>query len=786
MALLARRKIGLRVAAAVLAATAAGVLPVAAGGPDAALLEQARAAAATHDEAVRADLSGDVNKAAKLYRRALQVRPTQWESSLRLGTLNLRLNRAAEAEDALRYTVALGEQRPEVDLCAARTNLGVLLFSASNAAPEKEQRKAASWAAEALAHYEAAIVASTCVVAQLNAAKLLADVARRDPPLPRDVPGIGPLSQSPEQLEKAAVLEYGKILAVAVEQDDTETAETSARAYAVLRPGGGSAAEDLLPQLLNLDQHVAVGRAALALGDRDGARYHTAAAYKLDSKNYAVFLNIAMIAEQRDAVQESIGAYRKAFRLARSSAKKTRGTAAAARSIRGAAGASNNLGNILQVVGRLDEALNAYEATLKLRPENAEAWNNRGVALFAVRRLSEAADSYTEALRIRPNFAQAFGGIMYAKTYSCDWQNRYDDLATLQGYTGQWLSGAGSQVLLPLQALVYPLASHLLRAITELHANQLRAVHARRLLSSKSDRSTDSESPSTETEPTRIEMDLSNTASLDATTHRAEESRQRARGGRLRLCYSSVGFGAHPHGQLIRGVLNLHDREKVEVVAFAFLDDDGSTERRDIARSVDHLVSLHAHSDPADVMAQWDCDVALYLDGYLHGARPELFYRTADQDQTNEAAEAAAAFAVAAASSSADLAAAAAAAAAWQTRLSSTNGVATEIEGIIRSSHEDQEPSWQQQRQQEVAAGELIEHDKPNRIGGGVGGVQISLLYPGTLGSADFDYHVGDRVATPPELHTTQFTEAAMIMPYSCVPTDYARSYAAAEPYMVR
>ena len=37
-------------------------------------------------------------------------------------------------------------------------------------------------------------------------------------------------------------------------------------------------------------------------------------------------------------------------------------------------------------------------------------------------------------------------------------------------------------MLLPLQALVYPLPSHLLRAITELHANQLRAAHAGRKL----------------------------------------------------------------------------------------------------------------------------------------------------------------------------------------------------------------------------------------------------------------------------------------------------------------
>jgi hypothetical protein len=226
-------------------------------------------------------------------------------------------------------------------------------------------------------------------------------------------------------------------------------------------------------------------------------------------------------------------------------------------------------------------------------------------------------------------------------------------------------------------------------------------------------------------------------------------------------------------------VLHFHDREKVEVVAFAFSDDDGSTERHDIARSVDHLVLLHAHSDPAAAMAQWNCDVAVYLDGYLLSARPELFYRIADENETEEAAEAAAAFAAAAASSSADLAAAAAAAAAWQTRLGLTNDVATD--GFVESSHEDQNSFSSPRKQQGAASGGLGGYNGPKPIGepGGVGGVQISLLYPGTLGSADFDYHVGDRIATPPELHVTQFTEVALIMPYSCVPTDYTRSYAA-------
>ena len=72
------------------------------------------------------------------------------------------------------------------------------------------------------------------------------------------------------------------------------------------------------------------------------------------------------------------------------------------------------------------------------------------------------------------------------------------------------LSGEGPQVLLPLQALVYPLPSHLLRAITELHANQLRAAHAGR--------------------------GAANAATLEASAVVAAGKDEAA--GRLRLCYS--------------------------------------------------------------------------------------------------------------------------------------------------------------------------------------------------------------------------------------------------------
>lgn len=55
------------------------------------------------------------------------------------------------------------------------------------------------------------------------------------------------------------------------------------------------------------------------------------------------------------------------------------------------------------------------------------------------------------ALQIIPSFVQAFGGMMYTKTYICDWRDRNSDLAMLDRLIGRWLYEEAAPVLLPLQ-----------------------------------------------------------------------------------------------------------------------------------------------------------------------------------------------------------------------------------------------------------------------------------------------------------------------------------------------
>jgi tetratricopeptide (TPR) repeat protein len=68
--------------------------------------------------------------------------------------------------------------------------------------------------------------------------------------------------------------------------------------------------------------------------------------------------------------------------------------------------ARNNLGHYLFERDRVEEAIEQYQAALKINPDNAQAHNNLGNAFLRQRQVSDAAAEYQKALQIIPNFAE--------------------------------------------------------------------------------------------------------------------------------------------------------------------------------------------------------------------------------------------------------------------------------------------------------------------------------------------------------------------------------------------
>jgi tetratricopeptide (TPR) repeat protein len=69
----------------------------------------------------------------------------------------------------------------------------------------------------------------------------------------------------------------------------------------------------------------------------------------------------------------------------------------------------NNLGNVLARAGKIDDARTAYTKSAELDPPNAAlAWRNFGISLYTAQRMPEAVEPLKKALEIDPKSAQAW------------------------------------------------------------------------------------------------------------------------------------------------------------------------------------------------------------------------------------------------------------------------------------------------------------------------------------------------------------------------------------------
>lgn len=77
----------------------------------------------------------------------------------------------------------------------------------------------------------------------------------------------------------------------------------------------------------------------------------------------------------------------------------------------------NDLGNVLQDRGRLNEAIACYRRALRLNPTFAEAWNDLGTARYAKGEFEAAIECYRQALRLRADHVVAHAnlGAVYRK-----------------------------------------------------------------------------------------------------------------------------------------------------------------------------------------------------------------------------------------------------------------------------------------------------------------------------------------------------------------------------------
>ena len=77
------------------------------------------------------------------------------------------------------------------------------------------------------------------------------------------------------------------------------------------------------------------------------------------------------------------------------------------------AGAHNNLGNVLALQGKPEEAVRQFEEAVRLKPDHAVARNNLAISCKKLGRTARRSAHYREAIRLKPDFLEPLNNLAW-------------------------------------------------------------------------------------------------------------------------------------------------------------------------------------------------------------------------------------------------------------------------------------------------------------------------------------------------------------------------------------
>ena len=317
-----------------------------------------------------------------------------------------------------------------------------------------------------------------------------------------------------------------------------------------------------------------LGVAHSAIGDHERARDFFARADRNRPGSHELQTNLAGTLRELNRNAEALCYY-------------DRATSLYAGSFRAWAGRAQ----VLCTLGRHAEAVDSYDRALKLFPGDVAALMNRAKSLIALGRNDDALASYRRMAALPPSDDYARGYLLLAALHACRWDG-WRELVT----DTVRRADAGEKAAPPYVLLAAPAGP----------ATQLRSArtYSRALYPPKA------------------------SAAL-AVAH--------VPGRKLRVGYFSSDFYDHATAQLIVGMLEHADRERFEWYGFAIGPTvaDAMTER--IAGAFDRFMTVEGESDLriARVAQGLGLDIAVDLNGFSEGARPNIFAARAAPVQVN-------------------------------------------------------------------------------------------------------------------------------------------------------
>ena len=235
-------------------------------------------------------------------------------------------------------------------------------------------------------------------------------------------------------------------------------------------------------------------------------------------------------------------------------------------------------GHALGKLNQFDEALSSFDAAVACDPNSAPYHADRANMSTDMGRAADALENYERAIALAPDTDFVRGNYVHCRKTLCDWDGLDQHIRAMLKALDN-----GDVAASPFSLLACPSTP----------AQQLRAGRG---YSAKIK----------ESAPTQWRV------------------RER---GKIRLGYFSADFHAHATSHLIANLLELHDRQRFEVIGFSYGRRQDDSVRRRVEGACDHMVEASAMTDE-EIVAQaraLEINIAIDLKGYTQFARTNVF-----------------------------------------------------------------------------------------------------------------------------------------------------------------
>lgn len=318
-----------------------------------------------------------------------------------------------------------------------------------------------------------------------------------------------------------------------------------------------------------------------------------------------------------------------------------------------------NLGKALTLLGRYQDAINNYEKALSLKPDFAEVYVDCGTALSLLNRHNEALVYHEKAIKLKPNYAEAYfnfgkalnllnrhdGAILYyekAIALKPDYAEAYVNCGSVLGLLSRHYEGlAHYEKAIALQ----PDYDYLSGWIMHSKQQALDWKGYETLRENIIKETTDLKNSShpfillSMTDDLKIQKISAEVFSKAQTSQLKNPKIIPKKYGhkKIKIGYFSADFHNHATMHLMAEMLELHNKEKFEIIGFSYGIDVRDHWSSRAKKSFNDFYNVFNMNDEevANLSRKLEIDIAIDLKGYTHESRPAIFFYRAAPIQIN-------------------------------------------------------------------------------------------------------------------------------------------------------